>query len=197
VLNSEVIDGFMRRDGYAAVFLVIALESAGLPLQGEATLIAAALFAATTGTLSLPLVIGAAAAGAIMEDNVGVAVGRSFGPPLLLHYGGRIGLDQSRLKPGRDLFARHGGSIVFLGRFVAMLRACAAILVSREPIPLASIYRLQRCGWRGLGDGLRGGRLPFRPLAPSPRRPLAVVFLAVALVAAVLGWRFLRWNKPA
>ena len=49
--------------GYAAVALAIAIESMGLPFPGETTLIAAGIYAGTTGQLHIALVIAAAAAG--------------------------------------------------------------------------------------------------------------------------------------
>ena len=48
--------------------------------------------------------------------------------PLLLKHGSKIALDHRRLKLGQYLFQRHGGKIVFFGRFTAMLRAYAALL---------------------------------------------------------------------
>ena len=49
--------------GYLAVLLVITLECMGLPAPGKTVLLVAAVTAGTTHQLSLPLVIGAAAAG--------------------------------------------------------------------------------------------------------------------------------------
>ena len=48
--------------GYFAVFLIVALESAGIPMPGETVLVTAAIFAAS-GTLKIYWVIGAAAGG--------------------------------------------------------------------------------------------------------------------------------------
>ena len=64
--------------GYWAVAGIVGLESVGLPLPGEATLIAAALYAGTTKQLNIWLVIASASLGAIFGDNVGFWLGRSF-----------------------------------------------------------------------------------------------------------------------
>ena len=66
--------------------------------------------------------------GAILGDNIGYFVGRRCGLPLARRYGGWIGLDERRLGLGRLLFERHGGKILFFGRFVAFLRIFAAFL---------------------------------------------------------------------
>src|SRR5918911_729516 len=72
--------------------------------------------------------IAAAAAGAILGDNLGFWVGREGGYRLLRRYGYLVRLDERKLKLGHYLFQRHGGKVVFFGRFVAVLRALAAFL---------------------------------------------------------------------
>jgi membrane protein DedA with SNARE-associated domain len=114
--------------GYGAIFLIVMIESAGIPMPGETILVSAAAYAGTRHALDIRFVIAAAAAGAIVGDNIGFWVGREFGEPLLEKWGHLIGLDARKRMLGRFLFDRYGGSIVFLGRFVALLRAFAALL---------------------------------------------------------------------
>ncbi len=123
--------------GYWAVLVFVAIESTGIPFPGETMLLAAAIFAGTTHHLAIPLIILAAAAGAILGDNLGFWVGREGGFRLLRRYGHSIHLDERKLKVGMYLFQRHGGKVVFFGRFVAVLRAWAAFLagVNRMPWP--------------------------------------------------------------
>jgi membrane protein DedA with SNARE-associated domain len=56
--------------GYFAIFLIICLESAGVPMPGETALVTAAIFAGG-GQLNIFGVIGCAAFAAIFGDNVG------------------------------------------------------------------------------------------------------------------------------
>ena len=114
--------------GYLAVAGIIGLESLGLPLPGEATLIAAALYSGTGQQLNIWLVVASASLGAIVGDNVGFWLGRDFGFPALVRYGSYVGLNEGRMKVGQYLFRLHGGKIVFLGRFFAVLRLWAALL---------------------------------------------------------------------
>jgi membrane protein DedA with SNARE-associated domain len=118
----------LMKYGSFAVAGVVCLESMGLPLPGEAILIAAAIYAGKTGDLNIVEVIAAAAAGAIVGDNIGYWIGREIGFRLLVRYGGYVGLTEPRIKVGQYLFQRHGGKIVFFGRFVALLRVLAALL---------------------------------------------------------------------
>lgn len=114
--------------GYWAVFLAVGLESLGVPVPGETTLIAAALFAGNTHRLSLVYLVIVAAVAAIAGDNLGYLIGRGGGYRLLRRYGHRVHVDEAKLKVGRYLFDRHGGSVVFVGRFITVLRTYAAFL---------------------------------------------------------------------
>jgi membrane protein DedA with SNARE-associated domain len=114
--------------GYLAVAAIVGLESVGLPLPGEATLVTAAVYAGTTQQLNIWLVIASAVAGAVVGDNVGFWLGRELGFRLLIRYGSHVGLNEGRIKVGQYLFQLHGGKIVLFGRFFPVLRIWAAVL---------------------------------------------------------------------
>src|SRR6266702_4082777 len=108
--------------GYWAVGLIVGLESMGIPLPGETILVLAAIYAAADPTLNIWLVIAAAAVGSIIGDNLGYWIGKRYAYVLLVRYGRHIGMSAPRIKLGQYLFREHGGLVVFLGRFVALLR---------------------------------------------------------------------------
>jgi membrane protein DedA with SNARE-associated domain len=126
--------GALQALGYPGIALIVGLESAGLPLPGETTLIAASYLAAT-GHLSLPLVIGSAAFGAVVGDSLGYAVGRRGGRRFLKRYGRYVGITAEKLIRADDYFARHGAKTVFFGRFVALLRILAGPLAGASRMP--------------------------------------------------------------
>jgi len=139
---------FVSTYGYWVVALIIGLECLGLPLPGETILIAAAIYAGTSHELNIWLVIGASALGAIFGNTIGFWIGREGGYRLLLRYGPRLRITESRIKLGQYLFLHHGGKIVFFSRFVAVMRVFAALLAGAN-----------RMGWRsdsGNGDGQNG-----------------------------------------
>jgi membrane protein DedA with SNARE-associated domain len=72
-----------------------------------------------------------------MGDNLGYWIGKHYAYALLLRYGRHIGMSVPRIKLGQYLFREHGGIVVFVGRFVALLRILAAFL--------AGVNRMQ---WR-------------------------------------------------
>lgn len=71
--------------GLALLFLLILLESGGLPLPGETALIAAAILA-SRGHFSIVAVIAVAAVAAIVGDNGGYYVGRRWGRRILARW---------------------------------------------------------------------------------------------------------------
>ena len=114
--------------GYLAVLLAPMVESTGIPFPGETVLIAAAAYSAETGRLDLPLVVVAAAAGAIVGDNFGYGIGRLLGRAILERWGTKVGLTETRLRLLDRFFKRRGPLAVFVARFVAVLRTFGAIL---------------------------------------------------------------------
>jgi membrane protein DedA with SNARE-associated domain len=180
--------------GYFAIFALVALESAGVPLPGETALVSAAVFAGQ-GTLSLGGVIGTAAAAAILGDNLGYWVGREFGFPLIYRYGHLVHFDEGRLKVAQYLFLRHGGKIVFFGRFVAILRAFAAFLAGVNKLPWGRFLIFNALGgivWAtvfGCGGYFLG--LAFERYA----RPVGLAALVCAVVGAVVASRFVASHE--
>jgi membrane protein DedA with SNARE-associated domain len=121
--------------GYWIVALIVGLESVGLPLPGETILVLAAIYAASEPSFNIWVLIGVAAFGAIVGDNIGYWLGSRYGYALLLRYGDRIGMFEARIKLGQYLFLRHGAKVVFLGRFIALLRILAAFLAGLNRMP--------------------------------------------------------------
>jgi membrane protein DedA with SNARE-associated domain len=137
---SDALVSLIPTYGPWIIFGIVALESAGVPLPGETILVASALLAATTGQISIVVVVLASAAGAIVGDGIGYMVGRRFGLPLIRRYGRYIRLDENRLLIGRYLFFRYGNVVVFFGRFVAVLRMFAALLAGANSMPAGRFF---------------------------------------------------------
>jgi undecaprenyl-diphosphatase len=129
--------------GYVALFVLVGLESVGIPLPGEAALLTASAFAAQ-GHLSIIGVILAAAAGGIVGDAAGYWIGRKGGLPAVRRYGKVLHVSDATLDRASGFFQRHGGKTVFLGRFVSLLRMWAAVLagVSRMPYGRFTLYNV-------------------------------------------------------
>src|SRR6202045_2001922 len=137
---SGALIGLIQVHGPWIIAVVVALESAGVPLPGETILVSAALLAATTNQIDIAVVVAAAAAGAIVGDGIGYTVGRRFGLPLLRKYGRYIRLDENRMLIGQYLFFRYGNAVVFFGRFIAVLRMFAALLAGANGMPTGRFF---------------------------------------------------------
>jgi membrane protein DedA with SNARE-associated domain len=112
--------------GLVILFLLVAVESAGVPLPGETALITAAVLA--HHHYAIWWVIAVAAAAAIVGDNVGYWIGRLGGRKLVERWSVTRRYAERALPPSERFFERHGGKTVFLGRFVALLRVTSAWL---------------------------------------------------------------------
>jgi membrane protein DedA with SNARE-associated domain len=181
--------------GLFLLFLLVALESMGVPLPGETALIAAAVLA-SQGHYSIVWVIVLAAAGAILGDNAGYWIGRKGGRALLRKipyvrdYFARV------LPPAERFFQKHGAKAVFFGRFISLLRVTAAWLAGISHMPW----------WRFLFWNAVGGIIwatAFGVVAYYAGRAAADaineyglyagIALVVAIVIAVVGVHF--WRK--
>jgi membrane protein DedA with SNARE-associated domain len=120
--------------GLIALFLIVMLESGGVPLPGETALVAAGVFA-SQDELSIVEVIVVAAAAAIIGDNIGYWVGRTGGRKLLERSKFLSSWLERVLPWAEGFFHRHGAKTIFIGRFVSILRVTAAWMagVSRMP----------------------------------------------------------------
>jgi membrane-associated protein len=131
--------------GYPLLFVLVMSESSGVPVPGETALITAAVLA-SQGKLQIELVIGLAAAAAIVGDNIGYLIGRKGGRWLLERPGF---MHQQRLRVlevGEPFFERHGPKAVFFGRFLLGLRVWASWLAGATRMPWRSFLL-----WNALG----------------------------------------------
>jgi len=136
----EGIAELVEQWGYLALGVGVAL---GLPVTEDIWLPAGG-YLARTGMLSLPGVLGAGLAGAVIADNLGYWMGRMGGRPLLDRLGRYLLLTPARLHRAETFFERYGEAAVFFARFVAWLRFSAGPLagVSRMPFPRFFAYNL-------------------------------------------------------
>ena len=197
----EQLPGFVIQYGYIALFVVVALESAGVPMPGETILISSSVYAGAHhasvghGGFNIFLVIATAAAAAVLGDNLGFWAGRTWGLSLLLRYGRFIGVDHAKLKLGQFLFLKHGGKIVFFGRFVALLRAFAAVLAGANRFdPKRFLFHNALGGivWAGLMGGFG---YEFGLQVENVVGPMGLAGLAVVILVSFVTWRFYKRHE--
>jgi len=177
----EHLQQLVGTHGYWIVALIVGLESVGLPLPGETILVLAAIYAATEPSFNIWVVIAVAAFGAIVGDNIGYGLGSRYGYALLLRYGERIGMFERRIKLGQYLFLRHGAKVVFLGRFVALLRILAAFLAGLNRMPWRTFLIANATGGVVWATVFGGGGYVFGKVLLQVHHALAPFVFALAL----------------
>ena len=191
---------FVHTYGYLAVFLAVTIECLGVPFPGDTALLTAAALAGA-GQLNLALVIVAAAAGAIVGDNIGYGIGRFAGTAVVAALTPRVPVVARWLRVGERFFARHGGKTIVIARFVTELRIACSFLAG------LARYRWRRflvfnvaggVAWAtlyGILAALAGRAFTHVPsLVSHVGLGFAAVGLVVAVLVATLGHRHLqRW----
>ena len=117
---------FITQHGLPLLFLVVMIESFGVPLPGETALILFGVLA-SQGHYNIAEVIAVASAAAIVGDNLGYwIIGRWGGRRLFERWGWLKRYSERVLPRAELLMEKHGGKTVFFGRFITVLRYTAA-----------------------------------------------------------------------
>jgi membrane protein DedA with SNARE-associated domain len=178
------------RVAYWALFVLVAVESSGVPVPGETALIAAGVLA-SKGRVHIEYVIAIATVAAMLGDNVGYLIGRTGGRRLLERPGFMEDYRRGIIKHGEPFFQRHGAKAVFLGRWIAGLRIAAAWL--------AGINRMEWkrfLFWNALGAvawATSVGLLAYW-LGPTAEKIFRTLGLAGVVLAALALLGFLLWR---
>jgi len=191
----QFITGLVQSYGYVIVFLLVGIESLGIPLPGETALLVAAAFAAL-GELDIYLVIAVAAAGAIIGDNTGYWIGRKGGMALVERYGRKVHLTRKKIERVRYFFDRYGAKTVFLGRFIAVLRTWVAVFAGTAHMPYDRFMLFNALG--GIVWSIVVGVLGYlfgSQLATLKHYMNVVTIAVVAVIAAIIVVVLLRRSR--
>jgi membrane protein DedA with SNARE-associated domain len=128
--------------GYPVLFLGVLLENAGVPMPGEAAVLAAGFLVSQAGGVrfSLGLVITLAFAAAVLGDNFGFWLGRRLARPWLQRGHGFLALTPQALRTAEAYFARYGVWTVLVGRFVTGLRVIVALAAGTGGMPWSRFF---------------------------------------------------------
>jgi membrane protein DedA with SNARE-associated domain len=134
-LDCTAVTSFITQHGLPLLFVVVMLESFGIPLPGETALILFGVLA-SQGNYSIASVIAVAAVAAIVGDNLGYwLIGRLGGRALFRRNRWLKRWSDSLLPRAERIMQRHGGKTVFFGRFIAILRFTAAWVAGLGRMP--------------------------------------------------------------
>jgi membrane protein DedA with SNARE-associated domain len=195
LFTHQNVEQLITTYGYGVVVALNFVESFGIPVPGETALIAAAIYAGTTHKLSIYLLLGATVAGTIVGDILCFLLGGWVGFWFLTHHGKRVGLHERRIRLGQYLFMRYGSAIVFLVRFLPVLRGLIAFLAGANQMTWRRF--LVSAGAGTLLWVTAFGIVPFwlGKAANHLARPVWISLICVAVVAVVAAGVFLHRNE--
>jgi LPXTG-motif cell wall-anchored protein len=145
------VEGFARH-GYLAVFVLMLLESACVPIPSEVTMLFAGFLASPDNTtdaarLSFAGVAAAGVAGNVVGSWLAWAVGRRVGRGPLDRWGRYVGIRPHDLDRAERWWARYGGAAVFLARMLPVIRTFISLPAGIERMPFArfTVYTALGC----------------------------------------------------
>ena len=115
--------------GYAGIAGIAFVESGflvGFFLPGDSLLFAAG-FLASAGTIDLELVIIAAFLGAVLGDSFGYMLGFRLGPKVFKKENSFI-FHKSHIERAKNFYEKHGGKTIVIARFLPIIRTFAPVL---------------------------------------------------------------------
>jgi membrane protein DedA with SNARE-associated domain len=182
--------------GYVGIFVLMALESACIPIPSEVTMPVGGLLA-SEGRLSFFWVGMIGAVANLVGSWVAYFAGAAGGRPFLEKYGRYVLLKQHDLERADRWFEKRGDSAVFFSRLLPVVRTFISLPagISRMPFLRFSVFTFIGClpwsfalTWAGylLGDNWER-ILPYM-------EPVSYV-IAAAVVVVVAVWIFRRLAK--
>lgn len=151
------ITDFILKHGYEAIFVLMVLESACIPIPSEVTMLfggalANATFVATVATagathLNFWVVGLVGTLGNLVGSWIAYGVGRAGGRPLVERWGRAIFLREHELDRADAWWAAHGQPAVFFGRLLPVIRTFISLPagVGEMPLRTFTVYTVLGC----------------------------------------------------
>ncbi len=187
--------GLIGAWGLPAVFVLMLLESACIPVPSEAIMLFAG-FAVSTGDMTLAGITVAGVAGNVIGSWIAYAVGRYGGRPFIDTYGRYVLLRHRHVELAERWFAKYGPAAVFFSRMLPIVRTFISLPagVGKMPFWRFTAYTVAGClpwvlllGWIGMkvGDNWEAIREQLR---------YADYIVAAAIVAVII-YLFAKWRR--
>lgn len=129
------IMGVISNMGYSGIILLMAIESACIPLPSE-IIMPFAGFLVFKGDMLLWLVALAGAIGCVLGSIPAYYLGMLGGRPLVEKYGKWVLISAKDLNWADQAFAKHGDIIVFIGRLLPAVRTFIAFPAGVARMPM-------------------------------------------------------------
>jgi membrane protein DedA with SNARE-associated domain len=197
---SHFLIGLVSSGGLIAIFVTMALESAGIPISSEIVVpLGGALASGALGPehrLSFSGVVVAASLANLLGSMVAYVLTRRYGEAAILGPGRYVGLSRGHLRLAHRVFDRWGLWAVFAGRLLPIIRTYISFpagLSTIRPLPFAAATILGAVPWNfalayaglKLGDNYETVGKYLGPFTI----PIAIVVLVLVVAAYIYGRR--------
>jgi membrane protein DedA with SNARE-associated domain len=193
-----IITAVISGGGYPGIALLMAIESACVPLPSE-IIMPFAGYLVSTGRFGLYLAATAGALGCNLGSIVGYEIGKRGGRPLAMRYGRYLLIGPGELDAADRFFARFGGAAVLIGRLLPVIRSFIAFPAGVARMRLLPFHVYTFVGswpwcfglaWVGMKLGARWNSDP-RLKAAFHRADLGIAAVLVLLAGLYL-WHRVR-----
>jgi membrane protein DedA with SNARE-associated domain len=193
------VQHFIATYGYLAIFLLMAAESACIPIPSELIMTFGGALAAgaVAGThLNIIAVIVAGVVGNVVGSYVAWGVGRYGGQAALRRWGRRIRLREHDLERANLWFERHGPWAVLIGRCLPVVRTFISLpagIAGMDPVRFGIYTTIGCIPWTAAlaYAGYAIGR-NWNSIVTGFKGPTYIVAAVVVIALAIAIWRYLR-----
>ena len=187
--------------GLPAVFFLMLLESACIPVPSEAIMPFAG-FAVSEGTLTFVGIVVAGGAGNLVGSGIAYAVGYYGGRPVVARWGKYVLLRPHHLDTAQHWFDKYGAPVVFFGRMLPIVRTFISLPAGFGKMRFwkFTVYTVLGCvPWVALlgyiGVKLGSNWEKIRPLLHYVDYVVVAALVALAIYG-VVKWRRHRGAAP-
>lgn len=193
---------FIATYGYAAVFVLMLLESACIPIPSELIMTFGGALAAgaVAGThLNLILVIVLGVAGNVVGSYVAWAVGLYVGQAALRRWGHRFWLREHDIDRANDWFEHRGPIAVMIGRCLPVVRTFISLpagFAGMRPLKFGVYTTLGCIPWTAAlaGAGYAVGK-NWQSVANGFHGPTYIIAAIVVVLVVIALWRWGRKRR--
>ncbi len=198
VIVKELAEKAIEQGGLAGAGGMMALESMIAPVPSEVVMPPLG-FAVANGTYSWTAAITATSIGSLIGSLISYYLGYYGGKPAVMKIGKYLLLNEHHLDITTGFFAKRGGAIVFISRFIPVVRHLISIPagIARMNIWKFSLYTLVGATlWNTFLLWLGFKLQKNWEVVEKYRDPIDKVFIGL-IVLTVAAWFYLHLKKPA
>ncbi|MEA2477123.1 MAG: hypothetical protein QOC87_1322 [Actinomycetota bacterium] len=183
---SDLAHHWVTHYGYAAIFVLMALDSACIPFPSEVTMLVGGFYA-SSGRLEVVAVGALGAAGSLVGSLVAYVVGRTGGRALLERYGRFVFIRNHDIDRTERWWERHGDAATFFGRLIPVVRTFISLPagIAEMPVGKFTIYTLLGVSIWSFGLALIGDALGNNWEKASRYMSIPTAIVAVLLVGGI------------